>query len=89
MELDVVRVARKIQVVDAVHFEKQTQMWEIAQWMKAHQIDGDLNGCLFVYTFQGEAKELNVKLGKWIVKDEAGFAAFTEIDFSKKFTVER
>jgi hypothetical protein len=89
MEIDVVRVARKTQVVDAVHFEKKTQMWDIAQWMKAHQIDGDLNGCLFVYTFLGETRELNVKLNKWIVLDESGFSSYNELDFQKKFTIER
>lgn len=87
MELDIVRVERKIQIVDAVHFEKQTQMWEIAQWMKAYRIDGDQNGCEFTYTFLGEEKASNVKLGKWIVKDEGGFSAFNEADFQKKFTI--
>lgn len=87
MELDIVRVERKIQIVDAVHFEKKTQMWEIAQWMKAHQIDGDLNGCLFVYTFLGETKELNVKLSQWIVQEEAGFSSYNVLDFQKKFTI--
>lgn len=88
MDIETTKVARKIQVVDAIHFEKQTQMWEIAQWMKAYRIDGDLSGCLFVYTFLGEAWELNVKLGKWIVKDESGFASYSEADFAKKFTID-
>ena len=89
MGIEIIRVARKIQIVEAVQFEKQTQMWEIAQWMMAYRIDGDPNGCEFTYTFQGEEKAANVRLGKWLVKDEAGFSAYSEIDFMKKFMFDR
>lgn len=88
MAIEIMKVARKIQIVEAVHFEKQTQMWEIAQWMKAHQIDGDLAGCEFIYTLQGEKKPVYIKRGEWIVKDEAGFASYSETDFQKKFIID-
>jgi hypothetical protein len=88
MEIDVVRVARKIQVVDAVHFEMLSQMWEVAQWMKAHKVESDLAGCEFFYNIQSEERQLYVKRDWWIVKDEAGFAAFTDANFQKKFTIE-
>lgn len=87
MEIEIVKVARKIQVVEAVHFEKQTQMWEIAQWMMAHQIDGDAAGCEFIYTFQGEKKPVYIKRGEWIVKHEGGFASYSDTDFHKKFII--
>ena len=89
MEIEIMKVARKIQTVEAVHFEKQTQMWEIAQWMKAYRIDGDQNGCEFTYTFQGEEKAANIKLGKWIVRHEGGFASYSDVDFQKKFVIDR
>lgn len=89
MAIDIMKVARKIQTVEAVQFTRPPLIWEIAQWMQAHKIDSDLGGCEFIYTFQGEKKTLYVKRGGWIVKDEAGFASYSEIDFQKKFTIDR
>lgn len=87
--IEILKVARKIQVVDAVQFSKPPQMWAIAHWMKAHRVDSTINGVTFSYHFQNEKKELFVKRNEWIVKDEAGFASFTETDFQKKFVIDR
>lgn len=88
MEIEIIKVARKIQIVEAVQFTKPTLIWEIAQWMKAHRVDADAAGVEFSYTFQGERKTLYVRRNEWIVKDESGFATFTEIDFAKKFVID-
>lgn len=87
MELEIIKVARKIQVVEAFHFEKPPQIWGIAQWMKAHQINAGPMGCVFVYNFQNEQRTLYVKRNDWLVLDESGFAAHSEIEFVKKFIV--
>lgn len=85
MELLIRMVKRKVQVVESVFFEKQTQIWEIAQWIKAHKVDSDVVGCEFIYTVSGETKGLYVKRGAWVVREEAGFATYSETDFLKKF----
>lgn len=89
MEIDIVRVARKIQVVDAIQLAKPSMIWGIAQWMMAHRIDAGPMGCVFVYNFQNEQKTLYVKRNEWIVKDESGFSSYSELDFKKKFMIER
>ena len=89
MEIEIMKVARRIQIVEAVQLTKPPMIWEIAQWMKAHQIDAGPMGCVFVYNFQNEQKTLYVKRNEWIVKDESGFASYSEIDFQKKFMVDR
>jgi hypothetical protein len=88
MKIDIVRVARKIQIVEAVHFELATQMWEIAQWIKAHKVESDLAGCEFFYICQNEERQIYSKRGQWIVKHEAGFSTYTNLDFQKKFVIE-
>ena len=89
MGIEIIRVARKIQIVEAVQFTRPPLMWEIAQWMKAHKVESDLAGCEFFYTIQGEERPVYLKRGQWMVKDEAGFSAYSEIDFMKKFMFDR
>ena len=88
-DAEFIKVARKIQVVEAVQFTKPPLIWDIAQWMKAHRVDIDIMGCEFSYNFNNEKRVLYVQRNQWIIKEESGFYAYTEADFNKKFVIDR
>jgi hypothetical protein len=88
-DTEFIKVARKIQLVEAVQFSKPPQLWDIAQWMKAHRVDIDIVGCEFSYNFNNEKRVLYVQRNQWVVKEESGFYAYTERDFEKKFVIDK